>query len=88
MVNVDCGSYTPEGVNQVADLCEARFRGWLGGRTHPHRPAEGERQLGDLVIGRLPGAGGPRVLLIGHTDTVFDPGTVIERPFTIEGDRA
>lgn len=89
MVNVDCGSYTPEGVNQVADLCEARFRkgGWEVERT-PHRPAEGEPQLGDLVIGRLPGAGGPRALLIGHTDTVFDPGTVAERPFTIEGDRA
>jgi glutamate carboxypeptidase len=26
--------------------------------------------------------------MIGHTDTVFDPGTVAERPFTIEGDRA
>jgi len=40
------------------------------------------------VIGRLTGSGGPRVLMIGHTDTVFDPGTVAERPFTIEGDRA
>jgi glutamate carboxypeptidase len=89
MVNVDCGSYTPEGVNIIADLCEARFRkgGWEVERV-PHRPAEGERQLGDLVIGRLGGVGGPRVLLIGHTDTVFDPGTVAERPFTIEGDLA
>ena len=25
MVNVDCGSYTPEGVNAIADLCQARF---------------------------------------------------------------
>ena len=29
-------------------------------------------------------AGGPRVLLIGHMDTVFDPGTAAERPFRIE----
>ena len=30
MVNVDCGSYTPDGVNRIADLCEQRFRdhGW------------------------------------------------------------
>ena len=28
--------------------------------------------------------GGPRVLLIGHMDTVFDPGTAAERPFRIE----
>ena len=40
------------------------------------------------MIGRLAGAGGPRVLLIGHTDTVFDDGTVAERPFRIDGDRA
>jgi glutamate carboxypeptidase len=40
------------------------------------------------VIGRLAGAGGSRVLMVGHTDTVFDPGTVAERPFKIDGDRA
>ncbi len=89
MVNVDCGSYTPEGVNVIADVCEARFKagGWEVERA-PHLPAEGEPQLGDLVVGRLQGAGGPRILMIGHTDTVFDSGTVADRPFHIEGDRA
>ncbi len=86
MVNVDCGSFTPEGVNEIADLCEARFRehGWDVERRR-HAPAEGEPQLGDLVIGTLRGAGGPRILLVGHMDTVFDEGTVAARPFTIEG---
>ncbi len=86
MVNVDCGSYTPGGVNAIADLCEQRFRdgGWDVERR-PHEPAEGEAQLGDLVIGRLQGTGTTNVLLIGHTDTVFDEGTVAERPFRIEG---
>ena len=89
MVDVDCGSYTPAGVNRIADLCEARFRegGWDVERR-PHEPREGEGQLGDLVIGRLAGSGGPNVLLVGHTDTVFDEGTAAERPFRIEGDRA
>ncbi len=89
LVDIDSGSYTPEGVNRVADLCEARFRshGWSVERI-PHRPTEGERQLGDLLVGRLEGAGGPRVLMIGHTDTVFDPGTVAERPFRVDGERA
>ena len=89
MVNVDCGSYTPEGVNEIVDRCVERFsrRGWDVERT-PHRPADGEARLGDLVVGRLTGSRGPRVLMIGHTDTVFDPGTVAQRPFTIEGDRA
>jgi len=89
MVNIDCGSYTPDGVNQIADLCEARFRthGWSVERI-PHHPAGGEQQLGDLLIGRLEGTGGARVLMIGHTDTVFDPGTVAERPFKIADGRA
>ena len=89
MVNVDCGSFTPDGVNQIADLCQARFEAgdWKVERMI-HEPAEGVARLGDLVVGRLEGSGGPRVLMVGHMDTVFDPGTVAERPFRIEGDRA
>jgi glutamate carboxypeptidase len=86
MVNVDCGSYSPDGVNRIADRCERRFveHGWEVER----RPHDGRPRLGDLVIGRLRGGGGPNVLLVGHMDTVFDDGTVAERPFRIEGDRA
>jgi glutamate carboxypeptidase len=88
LVNIDCGSYTPDGVNRVADLVGARLAGLgaeverMGGGTAPDG-----RQLGDLVVGRLSGTG-PRVLLIGHMDTVFDPGTAAARPFRVEGDRA
>jgi glutamate carboxypeptidase len=89
MVDVDCGSYTPEGVNVIADLCQSRFEkaGWEVERRQ-HEPGEGEQRLGDLVIGRVEGRGRTRVLMIGHTDTVFDPGTAAERPFRIEGERA
>jgi glutamate carboxypeptidase len=89
IVNIDCGSYTLEGVNAIADRCQARFEqtGWAVERMS-HVPAAGEERLGDLVIGRLEGSGRTQVLMIGHTDTVFDPGTVAERPFRIEGDRA
>ncbi len=82
LVNIDCGSYTPEGVNRVADFCGDALR-TLGAAVE-RLPAEG---LGDLVIGRLAGDG-PRLLVIGHMDTVFDPGTVAKRPFRREGDRA
>jgi glutamate carboxypeptidase len=89
MVNVDCGSYTPEGVDRIADLCEERFRSraWEVERR-AHVPVDGEHRIGDLVIGRLRGTGGPRVLLVGHMDTVFDEGTAAARPFRTEGDRA
>ncbi len=88
LVNIDCGSYTPDGVNRVADLVEARLAD-LGASVQrmPHEPEDGSRQLGDLVIGTLEG-GGPRVMLIGHMDTVFDPGTAAERPYRSDGDRA
>ena len=88
MVNIDCGSYTPDGVNRVADLVADALRG-LGAEVerHPHEPGAGAARLGDVVIGRIDGSG-PRVLLIGHMDTVFEPGTAAERPFRMDGDRA
>ncbi|HEV8682217.1 MAG TPA: M20 family metallopeptidase [Actinomycetota bacterium] len=89
MVDVDCGTYTPEGVNRVADMCEERFRsaGWDVERR-VHEASAGEQRLGDVVIGRLSGEGGPRVLLIGHTDTVFPEGTASERPFRLRDGKA
>lgn len=86
MVNIDCGSYSPTGVNRIADLCERRFldHGWEVER----QPHVGTPRLGDLVIGTLRGAGGPNVLLVGHMDTVFDDGTAAARPFRVEGDIA
>jgi glutamate carboxypeptidase len=88
LVGIDCGSYTPAGVNRVADAVSGTLKE-LGASVEriPHVPSGGERQLGDLVIGRLEGSG-PRLLLIGHMDTVFEPGTAAERPFKVDGDRA
>ena len=83
MVNVDCGSYTTDGVNAIVDRCEQRLRD--GGWDVDRREHDGSPRLGDLLIGRLAGSGGRRILLVGHTDTVFDPGTAHERPFAIEG---
>lgn len=89
MVNVDCGSYSPAGVGRIADLCVAFFgaHGWEVERR-AHVPTDGEPGLGDLVIGTLRGSGGPRVLLLGHMDTVFDDGTAAARPYRVEGERA
>ncbi len=90
LVNVDCGSYTPNGVNLVADhVATSLARLGADVRRVPHEPVDGAPQLGDVVIGHVEGdEGGRRILLIGHMDTVFDPGTAAERPFRIEGDRA
>jgi glutamate carboxypeptidase len=88
LVNIDCGSYTPEGVNQVADFMTDALQSMSATleRTR-HQPKDEQPQLGDLVVGRLDGDG-PRLLLIGHMDTVFDPGTAAQRPYRSEGGRA
>ena len=88
LVNVDCGSYTAAGVNRVADfVADALARLGADVRRIRHEPGEGRPQLGDLVIGRLAGEG-PRLLLIGHMDTVFDEGTAAARPYRASGDKA
>ncbi|MGH2483346.1 MAG: M20 family metallopeptidase [Candidatus Limnocylindria bacterium] len=88
LVNIDCGSYTPDGVNRVADFVEEHLVaiGAQAARTDGGAAPDG-RPLGDLVVGRLDGTG-PRLLLIGHMDTVFEPGTAAERPFRVEGQTA
>jgi glutamate carboxypeptidase len=87
LVNIDCGSYTSAGVEEVATFV-AGFLTALGAEIVSHPDPEG--RLGPTIVGTvqgLPGAG-PRVLLIGHMDTVFDPGTAAERPFRTESGQA
>jgi glutamate carboxypeptidase len=84
LVNVDCGSYTKAGVDEVGRWVADALRAMGALVTLDHNT-----DLGNTVIGELAGAaGGPVVLLIGHMDTVFDPGTAAERPFRVEGGRA
>jgi glutamate carboxypeptidase len=89
LVNTDCGSYTPDGVDRIG----AFVAGFLAadGATVELRP-DPTMRLGSTVIGTWSGPGtvpgAPRILLIGHMDTVFDPGTAAERPFRIEAGRA
>ncbi len=84
LVGIDCGSYSKAGVNRVGRWT-ARFLERLGASVTLHPNAD----LGDTVVGTIQGTpGGPRLLLIGHLDTVFADGTAAERPYRIEGGRA
>ena len=83
LCSIDCGSYSPAGVNEVATWVAAFFAG-IGARVERRPDPDG--RLGDTVVATLegrPGAG-PRILLIGHMDTVFDDGTAAARPFRID----
>jgi len=89
LVNIDCGTYLPDGVNRVADIMQASFesRGWSVERI-AHRPEAGRPRLGDVLVATLPAPGNRNVLLVGHMDTVFPDGTATERPFRVEGSTA
>ncbi len=81
LVSIDCGSYTPDGVDAVGRWVRAFVTG-LGAEVEVRPDPSG--RLGATLIATFHGqADGPRVLLIGHMDTVFDPGTVADRPFRI-----
>jgi glutamate carboxypeptidase len=81
LVNLDSGSYTRDGVNEAATWVAA-FLERLGGEVTRHPDPAGV--LGDTVEAVFAGEpGGPRALLLGHTDTVFPEGTAAERPFAI-----
>ena len=84
LVDIDSNSHDKAGTDRVA----AAMRGWLIAddieATHHADPAEG-----DVLLARLPGldASQAPVVLMGHRDTVFPTGTVLQRPWRVDGDR-
>ncbi len=80
LVNIDSGTGHAAGIEAILDILEPKLQELgLVTRRHPspagpHLAAEGQRE--------------PRVLLMGHIDTVFPAGTAASRPFRIENGRA
>ncbi|MFE0207104.1 M20 family metallopeptidase [Streptomyces sp. NPDC058985] len=93
LVAIDSGSYSPDGVNRVADWVQARLE--LLGFTAERKqlPAVGGHRTGDGLVARKQGRlaeaeGGRRILLAAHMDTVFEDGTAVQRPFRVDGSLA
>jgi glutamate carboxypeptidase len=79
LVNIESGSFTKAGVDEVETWMADRLEA-LGATIVRHRNEE----LGDTVVAAFDGpSDGATVMLIGHTDTVFDVGTLAERPYEI-----
>src|SRR3990170_1604751 len=68
LVNIDCGSYTRAGVDEVGAWTAERLRS-LGAMITTHA---NEEDLGDTVVAEIAGddPDGPALMLIGHLDTV------------------
>ncbi|MFF8267851.1 M20/M25/M40 family metallo-hydrolase [Streptomyces sp. NPDC016562] len=90
LVAIDSGSYSPDGVNRMADWTRERLlRLGFDVERIAAAPAHGH-PVGDVIVARKRGdlpvtEGGRRVLLVAHLDTVFEEGTAAERPFALDG---
>src|SRR3989304_490182 len=82
LAGIDSGSTDKEGVNAINDWLEGRL-GTLGLTVERFA----QEQAGDDLLATLDGSGRGRILLLGHSDTVFAQGTAASRPMTIQGDR-
>ena len=85
IVDVDSGSGDVAGGRRVEEILEAQLKA-SGAQVH-YEPAEAANFPPNLVA-VFHGNGKAKILIIAHIDTVFGPGTVAQRPFRIEGDRA
>jgi glutamate carboxypeptidase len=86
IVNIDSGTGDVAGGTKVAGVLAARLKA-LGAEVRMEKSeAPG---LPDNVVGVFHGTGKGKILVIAHFDTVFGPGTVKGRPFSIDaGNRA
>jgi glutamate carboxypeptidase len=85
LVDIDSGTGDLEGGRKVAAVLVPRLQAL--GMTVETVPAESPG-LPENLVARLAGQGRGRILLIGHLDTVFGPGTAGRRPFRTEATRA
>src|SRR6266700_8020994 len=79
-VNIDSGTFTKAGIDRVAAYLEERFQSF-GFSTRIEQQEEYGNHLVATHTGNAPA--GPRILLIGHIDTVFSEGEAQRRPFAI-----
>jgi len=85
VVNIDSGTGDVDGGRKVAGTLIPRLKAL--GMTIESVPAE-ESGLAENTVATLTGRGKARILMIGHLDTVFGPGTAQRRPFRLDAKRA
>ncbi len=83
LVNIDSGTSQQEGILQV----QTHLQNWLlalGFEVTLHKTD----RFGPNLLARLSGHGKGRLLIVGHVDTVYPPGSASIQPFQIRVDRA
>lgn len=77
LVDHDSGSYDLDGLRAATGTVEAAA---VAEGLTCERIDDGET---DVLVAHRPGSG-PRMLLLAHLDTVFEPGTAAARPFRVD----
>ncbi len=85
VVNIDSGTGDVDGCRKVAGVLIPRLMAL--GMTVESVPAE-QAGLAENTVATLTGRGKTRILIIGHIDTVFGPGTALRRPYHTDDRRA
>jgi glutamate carboxypeptidase len=85
VVNIDSGTGDADGGRKVEAVLIPQLKAL--GATIETVPAEAAG-LPDNLVATFTGTGKGHILMIGHIDTVFGPGTVAQRPYTVDGDHA
>ena len=83
LVNIDCGSQNKAGITQVSRI----IADFLADCQIPVHYYHNERG-GDTLVAPWGDMTRPFIVFLGHMDTVFQDGTVHERPFTIRDGQA
>jgi glutamate carboxypeptidase len=78
LVNIDSGTGNTEGSARIANFLKEKLEG-LGGSVEYRT-----NDKGTYVISRFKGNGKLRLLLLAHTDTVFEQGEAARRPFRLD----
>lgn len=85
LINVDCGTYTVEGIEYIAAEFEKKYQvmeGWTIKRIDCGKAGVG------LEVRNKPQTEHIDVMMIGHMDTVFPVGTAAERPMSVDSEKA
>ncbi len=83
MVSIESGTMDLPGLSRMADYAERRLKA-LGLQVE-RRPSSTAK--GEMLIGRLPGSGRRKLMLIAHLDTIYWPGTLATQPIKLDGNK-
>jgi glutamate carboxypeptidase len=83
LVELESPSFDKPLIDKLVTFVGSRFAA-IGGRVEVVK----EEKFGDQLIVRFPGRSAERLLLLGHTDTVWPAGEITRRPFKVDNGKA